>query len=220
MAGLDTSTARTSQVARYVSTLFQNPDHQICKNTVVEEVAFSLQLLGVGSEAALERARDTVEHFGLPSNADPFSLSRGQRQIVALASVVVTNPRLLILDEPTCGLDYRECMVVMDAVNAARERGCAVVMVCHDMEVVSDFATRLMVMAQGRQLADGDPRAIFADDNLLGRASIDAPQVSQLSSALGRDVSPAFAGITEVRDLVSAVEEMAGQGDRGARPLP
>ena len=220
VAGLDTSTARTSQVARYVSTLFQNPDHQICKNTVVEEVAFSLQLLGVGSEAALERARDTVEHFGLPSNADPFSLSRGQRQIVALASVVVTNPRLLILDEPTCGLDYRECMVVMDAVNATRERGCAVVMVCHDMEVVSDFATRLMVMAQGRQLADGDPRAIFADDNLLRRASIDAPQVSQLSSALGRDVSPAFAGITEVRDLVSAVEEMAGQGDRGARPLP
>jgi len=208
ICGLDTSSARTSQIARHVSTLFQDPDRQICKNTVVEEVAFSLELLGEDQEAALERAREAVDYFGLPADAAPFSLSRGQRQIVALASVVVTNPDVLILDEPTSGLDYRECMVVMDAVNAARERGCAVVMVCHDMEVASDFATRLVVMAGGRILADGNPAQIFRDDALLARAFVAAPQIAQLSELLARDVSPAFNGATEVSSIVRVTEGM------------
>ena len=208
ICGLDTSSARTSEIAHHVSTLFQNPDRQICKNTVVEEVAFSLELLGVDEETALERARDTVDYFGLPADAAPFSLSRGQRQIVALASVVVTNPDVLILDEPTSGLDYRECMVVMDAVNAARERGCAVVMVCHDMEVASDFATRLVVMAHGRILADGNPAQIFRNDELLRQAYVSAPQIAQLSERLAADVSPAFNGATEVSSVVRVTEGM------------
>lgn len=206
VCGLDTRGARTSQVAHHVSTLFQNPDRQICKETVVEEVAFSLQLLGVDDEAAFERARDTVDHFGLPADAAPFSLSRGQRQIVALASVVVCDPQLLLLDEPTSGLDYRECMVVMDAVNAAREDGAAVVMVCHDMEVASDFATRLVVMAKGRVLADGAPGELFRDEALMESASIRPPQVSDLARRLERSVSPAYAGVTEVRQVVDVTK--------------
>lgn len=210
IVGLDTSRARTSQIARHVSTLFQDPDRQICKETVVEEVAFSLQLLGVPDAEALSRARDCIEHFGLPADAAPFSLGRGQRQIVALASVVVTNPEVLILDEPTSGLDYRECMTVMEAVEVARSRGCAVAMVCHDMEVVSDFATRVMVMADGRVRADGLPGEVFADEDLMERASVAAPQVTQLARRLAADVSPSFAGVTEVHDIVAVTEGLVG----------
>ena len=212
IAGCDTSQVRTSEIARYVSTLFQNPDRQICKNTVLEEVAFSLELLGVQTEEAQCRAREVIARFGLPADAAPFALSRGQRQIVALASVIVTEPRVLILDEPTSGLDYRECMVVMDAVNAARERGCAVVMVCHDMEVAADFATRLIVMADGRILADGLPSDLFRQGELMAQAYVAAPQMVQLSEELGRRVSPSYLGLTEVHDIVEVTERLADRG--------
>ena len=93
----------------------------------------------------------------MPLSEAPFSLSRGQRQMVALASVVVLEPELVILDEPTSGLDYRECMTVMETVRRMADRGSAVIMVCHDMEVVSDFAERLVVMADG-EIAAAAPR--------------------------------------------------------------
>lgn len=210
ICGLDTSQVRTSEVAHHVSTLFQDPDRQICKNTVLEEVAFSLELLGVATAEAQERARAQIARFKLPEDVAPFSLSRGQRQIVALASVLVCEPEVLILDEPTSGLDYRECMVVMDAVNAERERGCAVVMVCHDMEVASDFATRLVVMADGRIIADGNPAQLFREPDLLHQASIEAPQIARLSALLAQDVSPAYLGATEVSSVVKVTEEMVG----------
>lgn len=210
ICGLDTRQVRTSELAQHVSTLFQDPNRQICKDTVVEEVAFSLGLLGIDHDEALRRAEDTVGHFSLPGDAAPFSLGRGQRQIVALASVVVTNPRVLILDEPTSGLDYHECMVVMDAVEAAREQGCAVIMVCHDMEVVSDFASRLVVMAQGRIVADGDTRRVFSDDAVMRQAFVDAPEVMRIARALDARVSRAFSGATEVSDIVSITKGLVG----------
>ena len=210
ICGLDTRRARTSEIAQKVSTLFQNPDHQICRQTVLEEVAFSLQLLGVPDDEAFQRAADVVSYFGLDPEAAPFTLSRGQRQIVALASVVVTNPKVMILDEPTSGLDYRECMTVMDSVNAARERGCAVVMVCHDMEVVSDYATRLIVMANGRVLEDGEPSVLFSRAELLGKACIAPPQVSELSQGLADAGFERFRGITEVKDIVDVMKGLVG----------
>ena len=129
---------RCGVLARHAATLFQNPDRQICCETVLDEVAFDLIIQGISPDKAKARARAVVERFGLPEDAAPFMLSRGQRQMVALASAVVREPEVLVLDEPTSGLDYRECMTVMHVVNDMREKGCAVLMVCHDMEVVSD----------------------------------------------------------------------------------
>ena len=139
VAGLDTSAVRTSQIARHAATLFQDPDRQICRDTVLDEVAFGLELAGIDAAEAHRRALPVIERFGLPAHEAPFSLSRGQRQMVALASVVVLEPDVIILDEPTSGLDYRECMTVMETVRDMAEAGSAVIMVCHDMEVVSIF---------------------------------------------------------------------------------
>lgn len=212
VAGLDTRTARTSQIARHAATLFQNPDHQICRDTVLDEVAFGLELGGVDAETARERARAVAEDFGLPLGEAPFSLSRGQRQMVALASVVVLEPELVILDEPTNGLDYRECMTVMETVRRMADRGSAVIMVCHDMEVVSDFAERLVVMADGEIAAAGPTRDLFADESLMKRASMRPPQVVELASELARTVSPRFHGLYEVLDVVSCTEELMLHG--------
>ncbi|MDD6555922.1 MAG: energy-coupling factor transporter ATPase [Collinsella sp.] len=208
MAGMNTADVPTSAIAAKCATLFQNPDRQLCRDTVLDEVTFGLELHGVGTDEARQRARVAAERFGLPLDESPFSLSRGQRQMVALASVVVLDPQVVLLDEPTSGLDYRECMTVMETVSEMAERGCAVIMVCHDMEVVSDFAQRLVVMADGRILERGDANRIFADDALMRAAYVEPPQVVALSKELARDVSPRFAGISQVSDLVDLVKEM------------
>lgn len=209
VAGLNTREVPTSRIARHVSTLFQNPDRQICKDTVLDEVAFGLLLQGVSLDEASARAKATCERFGLPLDEAPFSLSRGQRQMVALASVVVGEPQIIVLDEPTCGLDYRECMTVMETVRDMAAAGSAVVMVCHDMEVVSDFANRLVVMANGEILGRGTCADVFANDGLMQRAFVEPPQAIALAKRLAAEVSPAFAGLPEVSDIVAVSKELA-----------
>lgn len=209
VAGLNTREVPTSRIARHVSTLFQNPDRQICKDTVLDEVAFGLLLQGVSSNEASARAKATCERFGLPLDEAPFSLSRGQRQMVALASVVVGEPQIIVLDEPTSGLDYRECMTVMETVRDMAAAGSAVVMVCHDMEVVSDFANRLVVMANGEILGRGTCADVFANDDLMQRAFVEPPQAIALAKKLAAEVSPAFAGLSEVSDIVAVSKELA-----------
>lgn len=208
IAGLDTRTTPVSVLASHAATLFQNPDRQLCRNTVVEEISFGLELQGAPADAARERARRVAATFGLPENASPFNLSRGQRQMVALASVVALEPELIILDEPTSGLDYRECMTVMETVRQRALDGAAVVMVCHDMEVVSDFANTLAVMTEGRLIEVGPSREVFANDALLAHARIAAPCVPALGKRLAARFHPSFAHITEVADLVALVKEL------------
>lgn len=208
IAGLDTRTTPVSVLASHAATLFQNPDRQLCRNTVVEEISFGLELQGAPADAARERALHVAATFGLPENASPFNLSRGQRQMVALASVVALEPELIILDEPTSGLDYRECMTVMETVRQRALDGAAVVMVCHDMEVVSDFADTLAVMTEGRLIEVGPSREVFANDALLAHARIAAPCVPALGKRLAARFHPSFAHITEVADLVALVKEL------------
>ncbi len=212
VTGLDTASVPTSRIAREVATLFQNPDRQICKDTVLDEVAFGLELAGIDRAEALRRAQLVIDRFGLPADEAPFSLSRGQRQMVALASVVVVEPKIVVLDEPTSGLDYRECMTVMETVRTMAERGCAIIMVCHDMEVVSDFAERIVVMANGRILDRGRTHELFSNIELMQRAYVEPPQVIELSRRLASTVSPSFTQVSEVTDIVRITEEMVRRG--------
>ena len=186
--GADTATSPVSERARRVGFLFQNPDRQICKNTVREEILFGLKTVrGEESEEALNaRCEAVLKDFGFTGEEEPFSLSRGQRQRVALASILALEPEVLILDEPTTGLDYLECCHIMDRIRRMNEeQQVTVVMVCHDMEVVLDYATRALVMSGGRLLADGPVKEVFRDTELMERASILPPQMIGLSLRLG-----------------------------------
>lgn len=182
--GIDTKTLRISQIAKYVSTLFQNPDYQLCKETVLEEVAFSCKLIGEDSNQAQAHAMEVIEKLNLNPLDIPFMLSRGQRQMVALAATVVTRPKILVLDEPTCGLDYRECVRIMQVVEDLRDHGCCVIMVCHDMEVVLDYATRLITINDGKLIIDGCARDVFENPEITKAASLCPPLLCSVSKGL------------------------------------
>lgn len=186
--GTDTAASSVSERARRVGFLFQNPDRQICKNTVREEILFGLRTVrgGEGEEALQARCDEVLKDFCFTGDEEPFSLSRGQRQRVALASILAVEPEILILDEPTTGLDYFECCHIMDRIRRMNEENnVTVIMVCHDMEVVLDYARRALVMAGGRLLADGPVNTIFRDHALMEKASILSPQMIGLSLRLG-----------------------------------
>ena len=186
--GMDTAVSRVSERARRIGFLFQNPDRQICKNTVREEILFGLQTVrgDEGAEALEARTEAILKEFSFSGEEEPFSLSRGQRQLVALASVLAVEPMVMILDEPTTGLDYRECCHIMDQIRRMNEeKQVTVIMVCHDMEIVLDYAKRALVMSGGRLLADGPVRTVFRDRELMEKASILPPQIIGLSLRLG-----------------------------------
>lgn len=186
--GVPTSDLRTSELARRVGFLFQNPDSQICCNTVREELLFGFKALGLDGPDADSRVDAIVEEFAFDPDDDPFLLNRGARQLLALASIVVLAPPLVVLDEPTTGLDYRECVKVMDIIRRIHERGTTVVMVCHDMEVVADYAARCIVMSGGEVVDDAPTFDVLRNRETLERASLVPPQIVELSLELGREM--------------------------------
>lgn len=185
--GVPTTALKTSELARCIGFLFQNPDRQICCNTVREELLFGFKALGEEGPAAEERVDAIIERFGFDADAEPYLLNRGTRQLLALASIIVLAPPTIILDEPTTGLDFRECVKVMDVVRELNEGGTTVIMVCHDMEVVGDFARRVIAMTDGRVVADGATFDVLRDGRVLKEAHILPPQVTEVSMILGRD---------------------------------
>ncbi|MDF2986737.1 MAG: ABC-type cobalt transport system, ATPase component [Eubacterium sp.] len=199
--GLDTRTARTSELAKKVGFLFQNPDRQICQNTVKAEIEFGLKYVLSDKNEIQQRCRATLESFGFEGNKDPFSLSRGERQKVALASVLAVSPKIMVLDEPTTGLDYKECMQIMEIIKALNEKGTTVIMVCHDMELVTDFAKRVVVIGDGGALADDVCEKVMVNDSVLRRTSLAPPQIAELAIRLGEG----FKGILTVDEMADCI---------------
>ncbi len=204
--GTATTALRTSELAKRIGFLFQNPDRQLCKPTVREELAFGLELLSVPGDEIQKRVDAVLEDFHFDPERSPFALSRGERQRLALASLIAVEPKTLILDEPTTGLDYRECMAVLGRVKALHEAGTTVVMVCHDMELVLDFAERVLVFSAGRLLLDGETRKVFRDTETLPKASVLPPQITRLSQRLADVLPPA----DTVEEMEAAIRERKG----------
>lgn len=184
--GADTAQIRPSALAAKVGFLFQNPDRQLCRDNLRDELAFSLKAAGVPAAEHDARIAEALGTLSLSPDASPFAMSRGERQRAALASVLVTQPQLLLLDEPTTGLDWRECCQIMELVAARNQAGVTVIMICHDMELVLDYAKRVVVMHHGRILGDGTPAEVFRSEALLASASLLPPQIIGLTNRLGR----------------------------------
>lgn len=183
--GTDTKKAKNSVLAKNTGFLFQNPDRQLCTYTVRDEIAFGQKALKTGTEEEIsKRTEKIIERFGFNPDEAPFSLSRGQRQRLALASIIAVEPKVMILDEPTAGLDYKECMEIMSAVKELNKNGTTVIMVCHDMELVLDFARRMIVLADGKIEADGKTLEIMRSKEILQKASLLPPQIIQIALEL------------------------------------
>ena len=200
--GKNTKNEKVSSLARHIGFLFQNPDRQICCQTVREEIAFSLMNNNVPKEEIDARVEKTIKDFGFNPDTEPFNMSRGQRQRLCLACLIALNPQILILDEPTTGLDYRECMEVMEKIRTLNENGTTVIMVCHDMEVVLDFAKEIIVMNRGEILGEGKTRSVLGDTTLLQKARLLPPQIAQVAMLLGNG----FEGIFTDDEMIEQIK--------------
>ena len=205
--GNNTKKVKTSQLAKNIGFLFQNPDRQICCSTVREEIAFSLRNNGISEDEIKSRVEKTLTEFGFNGDTEPFNMSRGQRQRLCLACLIALNPEILILDEPTTGLDYRECMEVMSRIRELNKNGTTVIMVCHDMEVVLDFAKTIIVMNRGEILGQGKTRDILSDKALLDKARLLPPQIAQVAMLLGKK----FEGVFTIEDMIKKIKELMGK---------
>ena len=172
VAGMDLTQASLGEIAGVVGLVFSNPFNQIsgARFTVEEEVAFGLENLGVPSAEMPGRVARALELTGLTEVAQrsPYALSGGQQQRLALASMLVMRPKLLVLDEPTSQLDPMAKIEVFEVLDRlATEGGMTVVIIEHELEWIGDFADRVIVMNEGRIVNDGDPREVLADESLI-----------------------------------------------------
>ena len=202
--GENTKKQKVSALAKHIGFLFQNPDRQICCATVREEIAFSLRNNGIAEDEIKARVEKTLSEFGFDGDTEPFNMSRGQRQRLCLACLIALNPEILILDEPTTGLDYRECMEVMSRIRELNENGTTVIMVCHDMEVVLDFAKTIIVMNRGEILGQGATREVLNNRDLLKRARLLPPQIAQVAMLLGNS----FNGVFTDDEMIKKIKEV------------
>lgn len=220
--GVPTTQLRTSQLAAKVGFLFQNPNRQICCSTVREELLFGFRAQGRADAEAEAKVDAMIERFGFDGDAEPFLLNRGTRQLLALASIIVMEPPVVVLDEPTTGLDFRECAKVMDVIAELNARGTTVIMVCHDMEVVADYAKRVIAMTAGQVVADGETFAVLRDRDVLARTHLLPPQMVDVSLRLAEDGAVAAASPAALADtldeMTDALAAAAGACERtGAR---
>ncbi|MDR3076015.1 MAG: energy-coupling factor ABC transporter ATP-binding protein [Synergistaceae bacterium] len=211
VCGKDTSRARTSELARHVGFLFQNPDRQMCKNTVREEIELGLEYT-VSDPAERAARRDAMlKMFSLDGGREPFGLSRGERQKVALASVLAPEPEILILDEPTTGLDYRECVTIMEIISKLNAAGTTVLMVSHDMEVAGDYAARALILSGGKLAGDGGVREMMRDARVMESASLLPAQIPALAARVA-DLGAEFGAAFTIGDMADAVGSARAAG--------
>lgn len=187
VGGLNTQQVSVADLAQKVGIVLQDPEAQLFTTKVISEVAFGPENLGIDVDDILERVRWALQVVRLESLEErpPTSLSGGQKQRLAIAAALAMRPEVLVLDEPTTHLDPVGTMEVFSVVRELnQEYDMTVVMATHKSEEVAQFADRVLILHQGRLIAQGTPQEIFENTELLRRAAIHPPQVSQLANYL------------------------------------
>ncbi|NLY11727.1 MAG: energy-coupling factor transporter ATPase [Firmicutes bacterium] len=179
------------QLRQKVGMVFQYPEHQLFGETVYEDVAFGPKNLGISEAEIEQRVIDALKMVDLDYDSlkdrSPFELSGGQKRRIAIAGVLAMRPRILILDEPTAGLDPRGRDEILDQVKRLHtEWDLTVILVTHSMEDIARLATRLIVLEKGRVALDGTPYEVFANAEELSRMGLGVPQVTALMSELSK----------------------------------
>ncbi|MHB8074459.1 ABC transporter ATP-binding protein [Desulfosporosinus fructosivorans] len=184
--GMNTSQYDTSHLSKTIGYVFQNPDHQIFSASVEKELEFGLKNAGLKGQEVKERVNDILLNTGLDRyrNVHPFSLGKGERQMVAVASILVLNPKLLIIDEPTTGSDWVGIQTMMALIRKLHNAGTTIIMISHDMDLVAQYAKRIIVLKDGCITLDGNPQDVFSNEEILLDSAIVPPQLCRLSSRL------------------------------------
>jgi energy-coupling factor transport system ATP-binding protein len=196
--GIDTRDSSVAQLSLTVGYVFQNPNDHLFADTVDEEIAFALKNQGIDHSEIVSAVDQILAKFGLNQYRHyyPRYLSGGEKQRVALASVLVTQPKIIVLDEPTRGMEYWLKKQLMDFLNEYRKQGNTIILVTHDVETVTEYADRVILFSEGRVVVDGDRR------DVLSKALLFSPQINRLAQALGK---------YGVADTTLTVNEMVSQ---------
>jgi len=209
--GVDTGTTTVTSLSRTVGFVFQNPDHQIFAATTREELSFGLRNQGLEEALIARRVEETLRVFGLENYVDvpPAVLGFGIRRQISVASVYAMRPRILVLDEPTTGLDWRSATQLMRSMVELHQQGHTILLVTHDMSLVAEYALHTLVMHDGRALALGPTREVLAQFDVLENAGIEAPQVTRLARSLSSVGMPS--DVLDVNDFCRAYDQTMGQ---------
>ena len=176
------------ELRQKVGLVFQYPEYQLFEETVAKDIAFGPKNQGLSADEVDRRVRRAMEHVHLNYDKlverSPFELSGGQMRRVAIAGVLAMEPKVLVLDEPTAGLDPRGRDRILGMVRELHREGTTVVMVSHSMEDVASLATRMVVLSHGRLATQGAPREVFRQRELMAEAGLDIPEAAKLCQAL------------------------------------
>ena len=207
LEGKDISRLSAREIASEIGYVFQNPDHQFVTDRVDEEIAYSLKVRNFGEEEIAARVNEVLEIVDLQRYRarSPYNLSLGERRRLSVATMLVLQPRMLVLDEPTIGQDHERAQLLMGLMARLRERyGTTILMITHDVRLVAEWADRALVLRSGRIAFDGRPIDLFADDELLGSTGLLAPPIHELSRRLAaQDPARGLRPVLSSGDLVS-----------------
>ena len=200
-----------------VGLVFQYPEYQLFEETVYKDIAFGPKNMGLDSGEIDRRVRDAAAFVGLDAellDKSPFELSGGQKRRVAIAGVIAMEPKVLVLDEPTAGLDPQGRDAILAQIQAYhRAKGAAVVLVSHSMEEIARNVERIAVLSDGRVLMQGTPEQVFARAHELEQVGLDVPQVTKVAAALrarGLDIDPAVYTVEALEQRLLALRGGAG----------
>jgi energy-coupling factor transport system ATP-binding protein len=206
-------------IRQQVGVVFQFPEHQLFEETVEKDIAFGPMNYGVSEEEAKQKARELIKLVGLPEDIltrSPFDLSGGQMRRVAIAGILAMNPNVLILDEPTAGLDPRGRQEIMNMIyRLHKEKGLTTILVTHSMEDAAMYADKLIVMNKGTVAMKGSPREVFGQHTQLKEYGLDVPEslrfMLKLQEKFQLEASDTVITFSEV---VEKVQHLMQQGER------
>ena len=203
-----------------VGLVFQYPEHQLFESDVLSDVCFGPMNQGLSREEAEKEARKALAHVGFKEeyfSKSPFELSGGQKKRVAIAGVLAMNPKVLILDEPTAGLDPKGRDDILDQIQLLHKmRGITIILVSHSMEDIAKYVERLVVMNHGEAVFDDTPRKVFSHYQELEKMGLAAPQITYIMHALkekGLDVDVNAITVEEAKDSILKALKKGGKAD-------
>ena len=187
--GNDISSSTAASLAGSIGYVFQNPDDQIFKPKVIDEVMFGPLNIGMDDKDAKESAMEALSMVNLASASErnPYDLDLHERKLVTLASVIAMDPDVIILDEPTIAQDDSGKQLIQKIIRELRDNGKLVISILHDMDLVAASFERVIAMSSGSVIADGTPRQVFSDEDVLRKAGLELPHITKLAKRLGAE---------------------------------
>ncbi|MBX5452088.1 MAG: ATP-binding cassette domain-containing protein, partial [Thermogemmatispora sp.] len=216
LLGRDLTTVSARELTRHVGYVFQNPEHQFITETVEDEVAYGLRVMGLPAAEVQERTRSLLERFGLLAlaRANPFTLSHGEKRRLSVATMLAMGQEILILDEPTFGQDAYNATALLELLRQLHSEGRTVVVITHDMSLVAVYAQYVAVMKEGQLIFYGTASALFSQEELVREARLTLPPLARLARRLG------WPDLLTLEELCERCLQAYAPSPLAAEPLP